>query len=94
MDLEDFKYNYKYKIIIPAIYIISWVAMFLGPFTFQVLYQKICICLLIYLSFKSLIILLISVITYTKANHILNRAEKMKKDRELHNDIEPPHLPS
>ena len=81
MDLEDFKYNYKYKIIIPAIYIISWVAMFLGPFTFQVLYQKICISLLLYLSFKSLSLLVISIINFFKATGVLNRAVALQKVR-------------
>ena len=81
MDLEDFKYNYKYKIIIPAMYIISWVLMFVGPFYIQVLYQRICIIMLIYLTFKSFLIFLMSGIGLYKSRKVLKRAAEIKQER-------------
>ena len=74
MDMEDFKYNYKYKIIIPALYILNWILMFVGPFYLQVLYQKICIFILVYLTFKSFIIFNISIITFFKFNSTMKKA--------------------
>ena len=72
--MEDFKYNYKYKIIIPALYIANWILMFVGPFYLQVWYQKFCIIILIYLTFKSLIICLISFITFYKFRRTMKKA--------------------
>ena len=79
MDLEDFKYNYKYKVIIPSIYIMSWIMMFMGPFIIQILYQKICILLLIYLTCKSCMILTISVITYCQSRRVIRKAQQIKE---------------
>ena len=62
-------------------YILNWLAMFVGPFTFQVLYQKICIGILIYISIKSLILFIISIINFTKATAVLNRAEALQKQQ-------------
>lgn len=56
--------------------------MFVGPFAFQVLYQKICISLLLYLSIKSLVLFIISIINFFKATTILNRAVALKKGQE------------
>lgn len=83
MDIEDFLYNYKYKLIVPAIYIATWALMFVGPFFIPVLYQKICIFLILYLTAKSLILLTISIIAYFKNRRILNRAEQLQKDKML-----------
>lgn len=55
MDIRDFEGIYKYKLILPAMYIISWIAMFLGPSVFPIAYQKICFLVLIYMGFRLLI---------------------------------------
>lgn len=81
MDIEDFLYNYKYKLIVPAIYIATWALMFVGPFFIPVLYQKICISLILYLTAKSLILLAISIIAYFKNRRILKRAEQLQNDK-------------
>ena len=91
MDLEDFKYNYKYKIIIPAMYIISWILMFVGPFYLQVLYQRICIIMLLYLTFKSFLILIMSAVGFYKSRKVLRRAAEIKQER-LGGDIIFPDL--
>ena len=57
--------------------------MFVGPFIIQVLYQKICIILLIYLTFKSFLIFVMSIITYCKSRRIIRRAEELKQNRIL-----------
>jgi hypothetical protein len=91
MDLADFSNNYKYKLIIPFIYIASWVFMFLGPFIMPVLYQKICIGFIFYLTSKSFMLFLISIIAYFKSRTILNRAEQMQVDRPLADSNDSPY---
>jgi len=74
MDIADFKDNYKYKLFIPFVYIINWALMFVGPTFIQVQYQKICILILLYLSFKSTVMTIIAVIAFFKSWAIMNRA--------------------
>ena len=80
MDIADFRDNFKYKLIIPAVYVISWVLMFIGPFFFQVQYQLICIGLLIWLCARSLLMMTIGVIAFYKANKIISKAERLKTE--------------
>jgi hypothetical protein len=84
MDMEDFRHNYKYKLLIPGIYIMTWVMMFAGPFILPVLYQKICIFLTLYLTAKSLILMTIAVLAFLSNSRILDRAESMQKEK-IHN---------
>lgn len=49
MDIRDFEGLTKFKVIIPALYILSWIAMFMGPSLFPVAYQKYSIVMLLYI---------------------------------------------
>lgn len=79
MDINDFKYNFKYKLFIPFFYILSWILMFVGPTFIQVQYQMICIVALAYLCLKSTIMVLIAVVAFFKTHALLNRAEKFEE---------------
>lgn len=76
MDIRDFQGLTKYKLIIPSIYISSWIAMLFGPVFTDVLYQRICIFFLIYLDLK--VIILFCTITFVlfKNHHLLKRVQK------------------
>ncbi len=78
MDINDFKDNFKYKLILPFLYIVSWALMFVGPTFIQVQYQKICIFFLSYLCIKSTIMAIIAVIGFYKSTKILNKVEENK----------------
>lgn len=39
MDISDFEGNFKYKLIIPAIYVLNWIFVFLGPSVVPLVYQ-------------------------------------------------------
>ena len=52
MDIRDFDGVFKYKFIMPALYIISWIAMFAGPTFFPVIYQRFAILAIGYLVLK------------------------------------------
>jgi hypothetical protein len=52
MDIRDFEDIFKFKLVLPAMYIISWISMFLGPSLFPVVYQRICFIILIYMGIK------------------------------------------
>ena len=47
MDIRDFEGLTKYKIIVPVVYIISWISLFLGPYFYPVPYQNFTIAILL-----------------------------------------------
>lgn len=67
MDIEDFKGNFKYKLIVPLVYVLSWVCLLAGPTFFQVLYQRICICILLHGLGRLTLMMFYSFITWLKA---------------------------
>lgn len=88
MDINDFKDNFKYKLIIPFIYILNWALMFVGPTFIQVQYQKVCIVALAYLCMKSSIMLVIAVIAFFKTHALLNRATDFKEQVYVENQLQ------
>ena len=90
MDIEDFKYNKKYKFFVPGLFIMSWTLIFVGPFTIPLLYQQFCLLLLIHLTIKSIGILTMSIIGFSKALKIFRKAEEIKAEhREGKNSFNP-----
>ena len=72
MDLKDFEGAEKYKYIVPSIFILHWVLMFVGPVFFPVEYQFYCalgwfawICKMTYLDFNMAVILKRTYDTFT-----------------------------
>lgn len=58
MDTRDFEGLTKFKLILPALYILSWLAMLIGPSYFPNQYQYFIVFCLIYLLIKILQMLL------------------------------------
>ena len=56
MDIRDFEGLTKFKVIVPAMYILSWVSMFMGPSLFPVVYQKFSIFCLLYILGKIMMV--------------------------------------
>lgn len=56
MDLRDFQGLTKYKLIIPILYVMSWVGMLLGPLLFRNVYDVACVLVIAYLDYKVLMI--------------------------------------
>lgn len=73
MDIRDFQGLFKYKIALPIIYSISWIAMIVGPLFFEETYQKICIIVLIYANIKVVIMFIIVFIIIIKSRDIFKR---------------------
>lgn len=48
MDIKDFKGLAKFKLLIPGIYILSWIGMIFGPSCFPYVYDKLMIISVIY----------------------------------------------
>ena len=55
MDIKDFEGLTKFKLIIPGLYILSWVSMFLGPNIYPIEYQKYSLIMLLYLIIRFMI---------------------------------------
>ena len=68
MDIRDFEGLTKFKLIIPTIYVCSWLCMILGPTLFEVTYAKICVFFLIYTDIKILMLFAIMIIVLVKSN--------------------------
>lgn len=75
MDIRDFEGLTKFKVVIPLLYIISWVCMFVGPSFFPVIYQKLSIALLIYLVYKIMWVFITITIVLVKSWPLINRAK-------------------
>lgn len=74
MDIRDFEGLTKFKLVIPLLYIISWVCMFVGPSFFPVVYQKLSIALLLYLVYKIGWVFITMVIVCIKSWPLITRA--------------------
>lgn len=75
MDIRDFEGIYKYKLILPVLYILSWIGMFLGPSVFPITYQKICFIVLIYMGLRLLMFGFVNFVLLIGNYRILRRVE-------------------
>ena len=76
MDIRDFEGIYKYKLILPAMYIVSWISMFLGPSLFPVVYQAICFGVLLWMAIRLLMFGFINFVLLVGNCRILSRAQE------------------
>ena len=90
MDIKDFEGLTKFKVIIPSIYIFSWLTMLTGPVFFDYVYSRFCIFFLIYTNVKVLILITIMIIATVKSSRIFKRIREKPKtrDRELFDKAE------
>ncbi len=56
MNKDDFEGQHKYRYLVPLVYILSWVSMIVGPWAFPLWYSQYCMCVMIYLALRSLIL--------------------------------------
>ena len=76
MDIRDFEDIYKYKLILPAMYIVSWISMFLGPSLFPVVYQAICFAFLLWMAIRLLMFGFINFVLLVGNCRVLSRAQE------------------
>lgn len=81
MDIRDFEGIYKYKLILPAMYIISWVSMFLGPSLFPVVYQAICFGVLLWMAIRLITFGFINFVLLIGNCRILSRAKASENEK-------------
>ena len=74
MNPADFANNYKYKFLIPGLYVASVIFMVFGYINIRDFYRDIGLYVICYLPVKSTIQMIIGIISYFKANKILDRA--------------------
>lgn len=77
MDIKDFEGLTKFKILIPTIYVCSWLCMVLGPTLFEKTYTRICVFFLIYTDLKILMLFSIMVVVLIKSRHAFKKLEQM-----------------
>lgn len=86
MDIRDFEGLTKFKVIIPAMYVLSWISMFMGPSLFPVAYQKFTIACLFYTLYKIINVFLYMIVVTCKGYGQVGRAKK-ENDPEAYKDI-------
>ena len=92
MDINDFKGLKKYKFVIPAIFITSWVFMLLGPVLFPLGYQRFCLFWLIYVDIKILMMLSIMIGVLIRFLLIMKKYKKVNQsDINLRESINTEH---
>ncbi len=57
MDIRDFEGLFKFKLIVPGLYVLSWICIFLGPSLFPVVYQRYFIGLWLFMFIKMIYML-------------------------------------
>jgi len=90
MDIKDFEGMFKYKLFMPALYILSWIAMFTGPHFYPVAYQQYSIIMIGYLVFKVFIITFILLYIAIRNQMILSKMQAKQNDdyqEQLPNDM-------
>lgn len=75
MDIKDFAGLTKYKMILPTLYVVSWVLMVFGPVFFEVIYYRYCLFFLIYIDIKLTMLFGICIYATTRAHRIMTRAQ-------------------
>ena len=73
MDIEDFKGLTKYKVLLPLVYIWSWISMFVGPSFFPVQYQNYSIFFIVYFIVKITFICATTFMVNIKTYKLFNR---------------------
>ena len=81
MDIRDFEDIYKFKLILPILYIVSWIGMFLGPSLFPVVYQRICFIILVYMGVKMLTFSFINFVLLVENCRIISRAQQTQNEK-------------
>lgn len=75
MDIRDFEGLTKYKLIVPGLFVINWILMFVGPSFFPVPYQHYCILALLYLLIRLILVSATTIKANIQACSINSRAE-------------------
>ena len=76
MNLYDFKGMFKYKLIMPTLFVISWVFMLMGQTrVFQDEYQFICLFIVFKEGIKLTLLAIYAGISWVQSWSILTRAE-------------------
>lgn len=73
MDIKDFEGLTRYKLILPTIYVFSWICMLIGPTLFEATYIRICVFFLVYADIKVLVFFITTIIVCVKGNKVLNK---------------------
>ena len=73
---EDFEGLYKFKFLVPSVYIISWSLMIFGSIFFPEEYQTICIIIVIYSLGKTFGLIIGGIYAVCKLNTILSYKEE------------------
>ena len=78
MNLYDFKGMFKYKLIIPTLFVISWVLMLMGQTrVFQDEYQIICLFIVFKEGLKLSLLAIYAGISWVQSWSILDKAEEI-----------------
>lgn len=85
MDIKDFAGLTKYKMILPTLYVVSWVLMVAGPVFFEVMYYRYCLFFLIYIDIKLTMLFGICIYATTRAHRIMTRAQNTPSVENIQN---------
>ncbi len=77
----DFEESYKFKYIMPCLYIFCWISLFLRPFYYAVFNQLICFIVLLIASCKYMMFGLVSFYLLYQNCKVLRRAQNVNKEK-------------
>ena len=74
MDLKDFEGISYFKFLVPIVYVLTWLAMVVGPETASVLYRECAITLTIFITAKAFYQVVLNFILVMKGRAVIKRA--------------------
>lgn len=79
MNIKDFEGTFKYKLIMPSVYILSWISMIAGPLFFPLAYQTFIVGCICYLAYKFTWFTFALIYIHIKAHGIRKRSRLIEK---------------
>jgi hypothetical protein len=73
MGVKDFEGIYKWKFLIPSLYVINWLLIIVGPLFFPYAYQIYCMTIIVYSVFKTLGLCLGTLVSLIKLKSTINQ---------------------
>lgn len=81
MDISDYDNTYKYKFILPILYVFNWALMLTGPFFYPAAYEVYCFAGVLFMAFKGIQSIVWNAVAITRGVRFMNKAKKIAEGK-------------
>lgn len=79
MDIKDFEGISYFRFLVPTVYVLTWLAMVVGPETASLLYRECAMALTIFITCKAFYQVVLNFILVMRGNAVIKRAGSQAK---------------